>query len=145
MAQATETYAYPMIVRTYSIVTEESAQDGDTSEHGWADFRGNQFPIDHYKPETIHFDLALIGHDCTPDEYDIEDGRDVVANAVMFLQDDCYVSESSSSDFHAGVWYSAESEQDYSSGDDTTYNYHLKGFTVEQERAIFDAIKGKRS
>ncbi len=134
----------PMIVRSYSIVTPESAEDGDTSEHGWADFSGNQFPIDHDNPETYNFDLALIGHDCTPDEYDIEDGRNAVDNAVKFLQDDCYVSQASSSHFHVGIWYSAEPEQDYSDGSDTTYDYHVKGFTPEQERAIFDAIKGKR-
>ncbi len=134
----------PMIVRTYSIVTEESAQDGDFAENGWADFSGNQFPIDHDKPGTIHFDLSIIGHDCTPDEYDVEDGRTAVDNAVKFLEDDCYVSESSSSHFDVGAWYSASPESDYSTGDETTYNYHLEGFTPEQEEQIFMAIKGAK-
>ena len=121
-----------LITKTYDVVTPESCEQGDTAENGFADFSGNRFPLrdeDGEHPENIHVDRALIAHEV-----------ESVDEAVMFLQDKCYVSEPSSSSFHHGVWYSAEAENDYSDGSNTTYSYHLDGFTEDEESAVFTGL-----
>src|SRR5208337_5687544 len=90
---------------TYSRVTPESAEDGDTSESGHL--------------ETLP--IAL-------DEYDRENGLTVVDLVVTLLKDSGARNPSSSA-FHKGVWYSTDYEViSYSSGEEEEKSYHLKGF-----------------
>ena len=110
-----------LIKQTYDTITPESAALGDYADSGWVDEEGVEI---------------------APDEIDIDEGETFVSLAVKHLRDN-YVSEASSSHFHTGVWYSSSPDIDYHTGEETTYNFHLKGFTVEEEEAIFNSITGK--
>jgi len=113
----------PRIMTTYDIVTPESASRGDVAENGWED---------------------EIGHDCTPDEHDIEDGKTVVDLAVEFLKDKG-VLEPSSTQFHTGIWYNTiDPETDYQDGSEKNYAYHLYDFTPEQEKQVYGGVMGKK-
>lgn len=97
---------YPRITTTYSIITPESAENGEFAENGWEDEDG----------------VSMI-----PDEYDQEEGITVVDKAIEFLEDKGASNQ--------GSWYST-SEEDYTYGSVTEYNYHLVDFTNEEEDAI---------
>ena len=75
-----------------------------------------------------------------------EDGETVagVHEAVRFLRN-AGVTEASGSHFHKGVWYSTEpSYTDYGTGEQEERSYHLSGFTMNQERRVFEAMKARR-
>lgn len=102
----------------YDIVTEESAEQGDAAETGWENEAGE--PIE-------------------PDAYDIDNfGDDAkVMLAVQYLTEHGTV-EPSSSQWHQGVWYTQIDSQ-YGV---KHLSFHLKGFTPDEEQAIFDRLKG---
>lgn len=102
---------------TYSQMTPESVDAGDFSDGGFKDADSVQ-----------------------PDEFDAEDGLTAVDKAVSYLQDKG-ATEKSSSHFHPGVWYSAGFDTtDYRTGEETEYCYHPHNFTLDEEKAIFEAI-----
>jgi len=107
-----------LIKTTFTIVTEESAQDGDFAESGYLDEDGVSME---------------------PDEFDIEEGLSCVDLAVKFLKGNGVISASSSR-FHVGTWYSSEDDTDMRSGDCETHSYHLEGFSPEEEEAIFNLV-----
>lgn len=109
------------ILTTYNVVTPESAEQGDYAESGWYDEEGDSV---------------------VPDQYDVEEGLTVVDKAVEWLRKH-NVAEASSSHFHQGVWYTSCPDVDYGTGAETTYNYHLQGFTPEQEEEIFKRIHAR--
>jgi len=69
------------------------------------------------------------------------DGLNLADVTVRYLHaEGCY--EASASHFHPGVWYSTEwSTTDYRTGEQEERNYHLVGFTEEQEREVFEKFK----
>ena len=74
---------------------------------------------------------------------DFYDG-DVVKATIEGLQDNG-VSEPSSSHFHPGVWYTAyEYNQDYSTGAVENRSFHLKGYTEDEERRVFEGLFGRK-
>jgi hypothetical protein len=79
------------------------------------------------------------------DEMDLDDGKPDSVLAAHYLMDNGPV-ESSSSQWHPGVWYtSIDAEEDYKTGEKTYYSFHLTGFDEGESREIFDLIKrGKR-
>lgn len=107
----------PRIRITYEVVTPESAEHGDAADRGWIDEEGVSM-----KPEH---------------------GEGTIAKAIKFLRDEGVV-EASSTQFHKGIWYSNEADQDYRTGEDTTKSYHLYGFTETEERAIHTELFGRR-
>ena len=123
------------ILRTYQVVTPESAEHGETSEHGYADFSGNHFPMLQGKTD-FDFDPNLIGYDCT------EDSDDTSVDIVC----ECLLSqgvEPSASFFHPNVWYAGYPETDYRDGSDTTYSYHLYGFSEAEQLEIYQSVTRK--
>lgn len=113
----------PRIRTTFSRVTPESAEQGDTSSTGWIDDEGE---------------------DMTPDEFDVEDGVTTVDKAVKFLFD-AGAYHASSSHFHVGCWYHTEYTcVDYHTAEEEERSYHLDGFTEAQQREIFNRIAGGR-
>lgn len=115
-----EGFEEPRITVSFDVVTEESAQDGDTAEHGWEDEEGQSM-----LPE------------------DDEEGT-VVDLAIDFLEENG-ASQSSSSAFHRGVWYiPLEPEIDLRSGEATYRSFHLVEFTEEEQREIFDRMKQQK-
>ena len=80
---------------------------------------------------------------CTPDEYDLEDGLDAAIIAARYiLRNNTGNLEPSSSAYHQGLWYSS-SENDIRTGDILERSFHPKGFTPEEEKKIFDVISRK--
>ncbi len=66
------------------------------------------------------------------------------SEAVDLIRDNMGVLEPSSSEFHVGVWYTEEAEQDYQTGDYESKSAHLHGFDIREERAIWNALVGGR-
>lgn len=107
-----ENAMYPHIKITYDIVTPESAEHGDFAESGWHDEEGR---------------------DCRPGQYAIDEGWTCVDIAIETLKD-------AGATYH-GDWYSTEYHvQDYSTGEEIQYSYHLYGFTEEEESIIADRL-----
>lgn len=53
--------------------------------------------------------------------------------------------EASSTSFHKGVWYTAiDPDIDYTDGSQTTYSFHLDGYTEEEEREVFKLLTRRR-
>lgn len=109
----------PLIKVTYSIVTPESAEDGDFAESGWEDEDG---------------------FDCTPDEFDVLEGLTAVDVASRLLLREG-VMEPSSSFYQHGVWFSSYPETDYRTGESKTRSFYLYGFTEAEGRAVFQAVR----
>lgn len=101
----------PGFLVSYNIVTEESAEDGDTADNGFDDY-----------------------HSCEPDEYDIADGKTAVDIAVSWLNDKCLESGSD-------WWTDADVDRDYSTGDETRHSYHPYNFTPEQLAEVINRVK----
>lgn len=139
------------IAITYDLVTEESAREGDVAEYGYATPNGELAPIhdnetgeDFPTPteaEIKEYYSVDMGEDLIGWE-DPEDEMSAVDNAVEFLADRAL--EASDSMWHQGTWYNSEGEQDMHTGDWTTFSYHLKGFTAEEEELIFHGWKRAR-
>jgi hypothetical protein len=109
------------IVIAYETVTPESAENGEAEEYGWVDEEGKNMD----------------------EEAEFYDG-DVVKATIEELRDRG-VSEPSSSSFHPGVWYTAYNyDQDYSTGATENRSYHLRGYTEDEERAVFNGLFGRR-
>lgn len=108
------------ITTSYYTITPESAENGDFEDHGWYDEEGESM---------------------LPDEFEIEEGITAVDKAVDFLENVRYTTEPSSSEFHDGIYYSSvDPDQNYTTGEDTYYTCHLKGFTTEEEFEIYKKI-----
>lgn len=108
----------PVIRESFTLYTPESVERGDAAEHGWIDEDGVEM---------------------TPDEYDAEEGLTAVDKAVKHLRSEG-ATEASASHFHPGVWYLSMHDPDFRTGDQEERSFHLDGFTLEQERAIFEQM-----
>lgn len=114
---------------TYSTVTAESSEHGDTAENGWYD--------DGWKSD----DRPETGYNCTPEN---SEDDTAITLAVRYLKSK-WICDPSSSFFHAGIWYSTEYQvEDYSTGESIQYDYHLEGFTRDEQFHIFNTLFPKR-
>lgn len=108
------------IVTTFSRVTplDDGSDYPYEEEHGWIDEEGR----------TI----------------DADSTGSYVEDAVRFLRDEGAI-HASSTQFHKGIWYSTEySTTDYGTGEEEERSFHLKGFTEEEEREVYDALKRRK-
>jgi hypothetical protein len=113
----------PRITITFSRTTPESVEQGDFSESGWIDEEGV---------------------DMVPDEFDREEGLTATDKAAKYLYDEG-ATEASSSQFHPGLWYSTDwSTINYQTGEEEERNFHLVGFTEEQEHEVYDKLRQLR-
>lgn len=113
----------PRIVISYSQTTPESAADGDFSESGWIDEEGVSMK---------------------PDDIDYEEGIGTADLAAKYLQREG-ATQASASFFHPGVWYSTGwNTVDYGTGTEEERNYHLKDFTEEEERQVWNLLHPRR-
>ena len=109
----------PRICISFSQTTPESSEQGDYSDSGWINEEGVEM---------------------TPDEFDQEEGLTAVDLAVKFLQNEGAM-ETSSSQFHPGVWYSTTwNTVNYRTGTDEERSFHLKDFSPAEEQEIWDKI-----
>ena len=110
---------------TYDIVTPESAAEGDFAESGWIDQDGIEI---------------------TPDADDIDEyGSELDAVVHLTCRQVGSCVEPSSSQFHAGVWYTdADPDRNYRDGSETRQSYHLDEFTENEEREIYHRLTRRR-
>lgn len=115
------------IKKTYEVVTPESAEQGDFAETGWED---------------------EVGAEIAPDEFDLEehDGDESAAAVALAVKHIGRCVEAS--DYprcHPGhTWYTdSDPDRDYEDGSETRYSYHLKGFSADEEHAIYEALTGR--
>jgi hypothetical protein len=101
----------PRIRTTFSTITPESAEQGDFAETGFIDEEGAEIE---------------------PDE------DETLAQAAARWLESEGASEASSTQFHRGVWYSTEYDTDYRTGEEEQRSFHLKDFTPEEEREVWD-------
>lgn len=106
------------IAITYEIVGQDEHGEVDVLERGWEDEEGV---------------------DMEPDEVDHEEGVTAVDKAIAFLEDQG-VAETSSSRFGPDVWYTSHPSTDYSTGDQTTRSFHLKGFPEDEQKELFSRL-----
>jgi hypothetical protein len=102
----------PRILETYTVTTEESAEQGDFAESGWNDKEGVAIEADEYTT--------------------------LAEAAAAYLIDEGAFHWSSSRPGE-GDWISTEDDLDYSTGDRTTRSFHFEDFppgTVAQVAAI---------
>lgn len=81
-------------------------------------------------------------HDCTPDEFDCEDGVTAVDKAVEYLTNEG-ITAPSSSEFYPRVWWSYADGAvitDYYTGKCEEKSAHLEGFTDDEARAIYARV-----
>jgi hypothetical protein len=106
------------VLSYYSVWTEEDVELGEASESGE--------DVDKIKL----------------DEYDIEEGLSLADKIAGYLNDKGAIQPSSNF-FHSGVWYTAEDEVDFRTGDRTERSYHIKDVNEETERKVFEIITKK--
>lgn len=94
----------------YEIVSEESAKNGDFEDRGIA---GEE-----------RFDTA-----------DYETHEEFLGGVVTYLKRNA--NYFSSSEFYVRGWYIGAEKQDMSTGDYTTYSYHLEGFTDQEKEEVY--------
>jgi hypothetical protein len=116
-------YAFPKIRTTFSKITLRDDEGEYDEEYGFEDEEGEDFEVD---------------------EFDREEGLDVADVAARWLLDKGANYEASSSHFHPGIWYSAQPEGDFATASETTYSFHLEGFTPEEEEKIYYKLFPRR-
>jgi len=110
------------IMVTYSIVTSESAADGDYADNGFIDV-----------PTGAH---RSIRHDLAWKKARGQSVRSVEQAAEFILEHG--TPEPSSSSYHHGIWYSVPYRDD---GDESEERaFHPEGFSLSEERRLFDLL-----
>jgi len=111
---------------TYSIVTPESAVDGDHADHGYIDV-----PTGEYRSMNTQRSKAMKAR-----------GEPVstVEEAAEFILEHG-TPEASSSSYHHGIWYSVPYREDYDDyGESEERAFHPEGFSLSEERRLFDLL-----
>lgn len=126
------------VLFSYDLVTEESAAEGDTDQHGWADLEGGRYPIE--GSNVPKSQLVDVHEGAKLATYPVASARE----AVDLIRENMGALEPSSSEFHVGVWYTEEAEQDMDSGDYESKSAHLHGFDPREEAAIWNELVARR-
>jgi len=127
------------IKTTYQVVTLESAKEGDYADQGWEDEIG--VFVDPIADMSDFIGSECITADgCAVPESELE-FKATVYLACKFLRDAGPLEPSNSPQWSEGTWYTGPHDVDYSGGSETTYSYHMSGFSEEEEKAIYDSLK----
>jgi len=112
----------------YSVVTPESAAEGDTAEHGWIMPGMWKYPLE--DSEGYHEDTL---EDAKHGDFDLEDLEDAIrfAESLGICSDD------------GSGFYSVDPDIDYQTGGETTYSMHVEGVTDATYQRIARLITGK--
>lgn len=110
------------IVTYYEIITPESIAEGDAEERGEVS--------DEY---------------LDPDDLDIEEGIFWPEVAVEYLESHAPLEPSDRPHWQPGTWYTEyEHEVDDRTGSVENRTYHLKGFTEDEQREIYNELKRRK-
>lgn len=125
-----------VIMEAYQTVTPESVEQGDFADHGINDEEAFVLEpseiVDEVEYHNANYEPSITYHDY------------IVDRTVEYLRRQG-VMGASASHFHEEVWYETEGHvTDYGTLETTTNSYHLRGYTVEEEEAIFNKLKEDR-
>jgi hypothetical protein len=116
------------IMVTYSIVTPESAAEGDHADHGYIDV-----PTGEYRSMNTQRSRAMKARG--------ESVKTVEEAAEFILEHGNpmdWIPEPSSSSYHHGIWYSVHYRDD---GDESEErSFHPEGFSLSEERKLYDLL-----
>lgn len=97
--------------------------------------------------ELVDPDTVEETEDCTPDQWDTEDGLSAVDKAITFLTDEGITEPSDSPNWHRGTWYSyvdGSYVSDYRTGEETAVSAHLDdSWTDEEARTIYERLTAR--
>lgn len=126
----------PVVFGTYDVVTEESAEYGDTAEQGWFSPGGYDHPI----PPGLHGERVVRFHafHVAPSwEWDPDDAEADNLRAVAdFLRD-------AGAETHSAPSFYCHAEQNMYTGAWRSECYHLEGFTDDQIAAVVTLVDGE--
>lgn len=127
-------------------ILKEQVEPEEISETGGPDRKIVSY-YETWSPEDVEIgetdDRGKLGEwSVELEDYDIEEGLTHADVAAKYLLDRGAV-EPSSSHFHPGIWYSTYEDVDYRTGERTVESYHLKGFTKEEEREVWELVTRK--
>ncbi len=77
-----------------------------------------------------------------PDEYDKEDGKTATMLAAKYMLNNSGCLEASCSSFGMNIWYSS-GEDDMHTGDYHETSWHIVEATEEEQKELYELIKGK--
>lgn len=113
---------------TYSTVTPESAEHGDHADHGYV-VDGWKFSMN---DDEICNDIINVNPDAYREEWKAGSLTDVIRIAGGYG-----ICEASDSEIGIGTWFSStDPEQNYQTGEDTMYDFHVDGVTLSTLRRI---------
>jgi hypothetical protein len=120
--------------------------EGDYAETGWVDEEGVPMEPDEYDIEDgkeyfeKHAEVARKANAWLPSVSALpDDSQGACYNAIKFLDGEG-VWQASSSQWHHGLWYSGQGDEDFQTGEETTRDYHLANFDPEESRVIHAAL-----
>lgn len=116
------------ICRTYDVVTPESAENGDTSDHGFASPDGWTFSLN--DPEVAK------DTEENPELYWVPVSPGDVRDAVQWAQE--YGCTRDNGD---GSFYSEDPSVDYATGEETSYAIHFRGFSPRALHIIANELR----
>jgi hypothetical protein len=118
-------YRSPTIDIAYEVVSPESAAEGDVEERGIYEADIDMAPE---VKDEIAYSEALVDKTIKfIEDFKKRSGGDLI--------------EPSSSQFHEGVWYTIYN-LDYKEGKEMSYSIHLNGYNTEEQKRIYDSVKG---
>ncbi len=115
---------------TYSTVTPESAEHGDHADHGYV-VDGWKFSAN---DDEIREDMINVNPDSYREEW--KRGSGLLTHMVKLARG-YGICEASDSEIGIGTWFSStDPEQNYETGEDTSYSFHVDGVTLSTLRRI---------
>lgn len=115
---------------TYSTVTPESAEHGDHADHGYV-VDGWKFSMN---DDEIREDMINVNPEAYREEW--KAGSGLLTHLIKVARG-YGICEASDSSIGIGTWFSStDPEQNYQTGEDTTYSFHVDGVTLSTLRRI---------
>lgn len=130
------------IIKTYTIVSPESAAIGGIVDCGFAEEGGWKYSTQNRTAQYIA-EAALRLIPVWSEDLELEEGETIASVVAEFLQE-CGAVHPSGTSWYPDLWYSTEpTVEDYRTAEYTEYSYHLDGFTDVEGQAIFMLMQGK--
>jgi hypothetical protein len=117
------------IMVTYSIVTPESAAEGDSADNGFIDV-----PTGKYLSMSTQRAKAMKARGQSVRT--VEEAAEFISTYGPASRPDV---EPSSSSYHRGIWYTANYDSDSREWSEER-SFHPEGFSLSEERQLFDLL-----
>lgn len=132
------------VLTTYEVIDEESAAEGDSKEHGWEDETGVNMELDEHDISDILRDnsdqLKVTPEPQRSSLLASLKAKELIQKTIKFLNEHGPL-EFSGSQFYPHGWWTHYGEMDPATGETTNYGYHLKGYSEDELKAVYDGVK----